>query len=183
MKEKGQGRLGGFEKTPKRTTALNAETASRLLTQAVSESRRFFAENIEVEVPDAFYKTQERLREIGFARVEPLVLPSRTLQENDRLWEEKVKPEQWFWRWIQNGNIKPESAILQNGVYLIDGRAKPIYENGQQRYEDDEFMGDLIKGLRRKGYVQKHSHIRPFYSNGEIFGDKGDSTSGWRKLQ
>jgi hypothetical protein len=153
-------RPGWSEKKPKETTVLNVEDAPRLLIPALDESNRFFAKDIaSLEIPDAFYRTEERLREIGFTRAEPLVLPQRTLLEDDPMWKGKVKPEQWFWRWIQNGNIKPESAILQNGVYLIDGRAKPIYEKGQQRYEDDEFMGDLIKGLRRKGYVQKHSHI------------------------
>lgn len=153
------------KKTPiEATTVLNVENAPRLLKPAWIESNRFFAKDItELEVPDSFYKTEERLRQIGFTRAEPLVLPQRTLLKNDPLWEGRVKPERWFWRKIQNGKLKAESAILEKGVYLIDERARPVYKDGQQRYEDDGFMEDLIKGLRRKGRIEKFAY-GPEYS-------------------
>jgi hypothetical protein len=69
----------------------------------------------------------ERLREIGFTRMEPLILPQRTLQENDPLWQGKVKPGPLFWEKLQNGRLKAESATLQPAVSLIDGRPKPEY--------------------------------------------------------
>ncbi len=149
------------------TTVLNAENAPRLLAPAVNESSRFFGEHIEVEVPDAFYKTEERLREIGFTRAEPLVLPQQTLFENDPLWEGKVRPTELFWKFIRYDHLKPEAAILEQGVSLIDGRPKPNYQDIEQRYEDDEFMEDLIKELRRKGKIQRNRFV-PLGSRFEV---------------
>jgi hypothetical protein len=142
------------------TIVFGVENAPRLLKRAVNESNRFFAKDITaLEVPDEFYKTYERLREIGLTRFEPLVLPQWTLLENDPLWEGKVKPEPRFWENQQNGNLKPESAILQQGVYLIDGRARPDFQDGKQKYEDDGFMEEMLKGLRRKGVIERDSYI------------------------
>ena len=49
--------------------------------------------------------------------------------------------------------------LLQQGVYLIDGRAKPDYQDGEQRYENDGFMEDMIKGLRRQSVIQRHRYV------------------------
>lgn len=149
-----------FKKTPKRTTEINLENTSRLLITALNESSKFFAEKIAAfEVPNSFYKTEERLREIGFTRFERLVLPSRALREDDTFWEGKVKSEPLFWKQLQTGNIELQSAILQEGLSLIDGRPKPDYQNGEQRYEDDKFMEDMIRELQRKGEIKRYSSV------------------------
>jgi hypothetical protein len=142
----------------RQTRALAAEAAS-LRVNAVNESRRSFNENIEDEFPKAFFKTQERFREIGLTRFEPLVLPQRTLLDNDPFWEGKIKPYRFFWQRLEYGMLKPESAILQKGVYLIDGRAKPDYDDGVQRYEDDEFIEDMMRKLRKNGDIETSRHV------------------------
>ena len=78
-----------------------------------------------------------------------------------------MKPNDWFWRIIRIGRLKPESAILHKGLSLVDGRPKPVHRDIKQRYKDDEFMEDLIKGLRLKGKIQRNAHV-PIYSRFEV---------------
>lgn len=93
----------------------------------------------------------EEWRELG---LEPHFLPPITMsQRNYTGW--KVKPEQWFYDNVTNGNISGNPLDLGGVTVLVDIRCKPAYKKGEQMWEND-LLGDIIENLREKGEIQDH---------------------------
>lgn len=86
---------------------------------------------------------------------------------------EKAKNGQIYW-FDRNGKlvVDQEPYILQEGVYLIDTRCKPVYKDGRQMWlRDKKFLGHLIERLRQEGKVFKH---RPATSRFNVSVDEAE---------
>lgn len=119
----------------------------------------FFGHDIlVVEPPAELFQTQEALLEHGITGFEPHFLPQVSLTEKSEFPGWKVRPDPWFWKQIRDGRIPADAATLREGWYLVDGRTKPDYDNGQQRYSND-YMEPIMQGLRKTGKIQKHSYV------------------------
>ena len=119
----------------------------------------FFGKEIGVPNPPAeLFQTLENLIELGISKIEPHYLAQIALRENDRFPGWKVKPEPWFWEQITNSNIAEDSATLKEGWYLVDGRAKPDYQDGRQMYKDD-YLVPIMQELRTTGKIQKDTYL------------------------
>ncbi|MBI4089169.1 MAG: hypothetical protein HY424_00500 [Candidatus Levybacteria bacterium] len=127
------------------------------LTRIESEAlKRFFGKDIVVpKPPQELFQTLETMSKLGF---EPHFLPQVSLTEADKIPGWKVKPQSWFWQNIKDGKPSADAAVLQEGWYLVDGRGKPNYDNGQQRYEDD-YLESIMANLRKTGKIQKYSSV------------------------
>ncbi|OGE38723.1 hypothetical protein A3F00_03580 [Candidatus Daviesbacteria bacterium RIFCSPHIGHO2_12_FULL_37_11] len=73
------------------------------------------------------------------------------------IWRNGVKPGINFWNMIINGDLSSESAILQEGWFWRDKRAKPAYKNGHQKYANDKFLEGMILKLRGNG-IEKYEY-------------------------
>jgi hypothetical protein len=111
-----------------------------------------------------------KLEEIGPEQIaswqklmlEPVYWPTISLGPADNYVGWKKKPEEWYFRIAREGKIRwrdkigeldrsEEPCRIQAGVYLVDTRLKPLYDNGRQMWtRDGKFLGKLIRKLRRE---------------------------------
>ncbi len=137
----------------------NTQEAQRLVVAESVALKVFFGKDIPVPQPPAeLFKTQDALKEKGVAGFEAHYLPGEQLSQKDKLPGWKVKPEEWFWRQIKDGTVAKDAATLRAGWYLVEGRNKPDYQDGQQMYENDPFA-PLMQDLRGSGRIQKYQYV------------------------
>lgn len=119
----------------------------------------FFGKDIAVpKPPQELFVTLEEMLELGITGFEPHFLPRVSFTEKSKIPGWKVRPNPWFWQKIQDGSVSADAATLQKGWYLVDGRQKPNYDNGQQRYKDD-YAEPIMQELRETGKIQKCSFV------------------------
>ena len=134
-------------------------TSEQLIRTESEALKRFFGKEIVVpKPPQELFQTLENMSKLGITGFEPHYLPQVSLTEKDKIPGWKVKPESWFWQQIKKGKLSKDAATLQEGWYLVDGRRKPNYDNGQQRYEND-YLEPIMADLRNKGKIQKYSSV------------------------
>lgn len=126
-----------------------------LVTAESAALQRFFEKEVEVpQPPRELFQTVEALKGRGIARFEPHYFPTVELHQQDKLPGWTVKPEPWFWNQVKSGRVASDAPTLRAGWYLVDGRVKPDYYNGQQRYDDDAWFQATIHELRGFGSVK-----------------------------
>lgn len=122
-----------------------------------------FAEDFEVpEPPQELFETLESFAAQGIRRFDNVYYqPDLQLKENDKFWKKKgvVKPNPYFWQQIKDGNFPKEVNVLTNGWFIGDRRVKPMYQNGQQMYEDD-YLASYMAFLRGSGKIQLYEHVK-----------------------
>lgn len=117
----------------------------------------FFGKDIAVLKPPAeLFQTLKEMLKLGITGFEPHFLPQVSLAEKDKFPGWKVRPESWFWQRIKDGKISADATTLQKGWYLVDGRGKPNYDDGQERYEND-YAEPIMADLRKKGKIKSCS--------------------------
>lgn len=109
------------------------------------------------------------MSKLGITGFEPHFLPRVSLTEESEIPGWKVRPASGFWQGIKNGQISQDAAELQEGWYLVDGRQKPNYDKGQQRYDND-YVEPIVRNLRTTGKIQKYSSV----SDSSRFGTSPD---------
>ncbi len=138
-------------------------SSDQLVVAARAELKGAWGRDFEIPTPpDALFEDLENFAERRIRGLDEVYYqPGLQLKENDKFWKEKgrVKPEQYFWQQIKDGNFPAESAMLEEGWFVGDRRAKPRYENGQQRYGEDDYMESLMAELRDAGKIQRYSGI------------------------
>ena len=146
-------------KTPETSVAELLPSSEQLIKTESETLKRFFGKDIAVpEPPQELFQTLEQMSKLGIAGFEPHFLPQVSLTEKDKIPGWKVRPESWFWKQIKDGKIPADAATLQEGWYLVDGRGKPNYDNGQQRYEND-YLEPIMADLRKTGKIQRYSSV------------------------
>ncbi len=99
--------------------------------------------------------------------LEPHYLPKATMAKDSVFPGWKIKPEDWYYNQIANGNIlrNQNSALvadrlvaLEGITVLLDTRLKPNYDNGRQMYQDDDFLGSIIANLRKQDKIAKYEY-------------------------
>lgn len=128
---------------------------SELVTREQEKLREFFGKEIEVPpLPEEITAEKYELwKELGF---DLHYLPDEDLVKDRDLpgWEKK--PKDWFYDQISEGKISADAVKLTNAWVLIDSRAKPQYDNGNQMYENDDKIGNVLKKLRQQGMIENH---------------------------
>jgi len=117
--------------------------------------REFFGYNIEVPpLPDEITPEKyEQWKELGF---ELHYLPEEDLTKGRDLPGWKKKPNEWFFNQISEGKLSPDSTKLAGSWILIDNRAKPQYDDGEQIYENDDQIGSALGKLRQQGLIENY---------------------------
>ncbi|KKQ26832.1 MAG: hypothetical protein US43_C0044G0010 [Candidatus Levybacteria bacterium GW2011_GWA1_37_16] len=138
-------------------------SSDQLITTARKELKSHFGRDFEVpEPPQDLFVTLQNLAERdikGFNEV--YYQPKLELTEKDKFWKGKgiVKPEQYFWQQIRDGNFPAEAVMLEEGWYIGDSRAKPMYYNGKQMYGKRDYMEPLMAYLRASNKIKKYNGI------------------------
>lgn len=157
------------------TTLPETSEAQRLVTAESQALQRFFGKDMQVpQPPTKLFETRDVLERNRLTRFEAHYLPEEELAAKDKLPGWHVKPEKWFWDQVKNGNVARDAAILRAGWYLVDGRGKPNYDNGQQRYDDDAWLQATIHDLRGSGRVKSLSYV----ASDSRFGVSADEVEG-----
>ncbi|HEU0050599.1 MAG TPA: hypothetical protein VFQ60_00895 [Patescibacteria group bacterium] len=145
-----------------------------IITRESQALRRFFGREIPVPALPK-QATKERILEWRALGLELHYLPPISMAEIKRDPEGKIlevipidfpgwkkKPRDWFFEMIKDGSLSFEAAKLPGNWVLVDGRPKPDYGDGNQKYPND-FLGPVLEELNKKGIIKQTS------SNGEIF--------------
>ncbi len=62
----------------------------------------------------------------------------------------------WVLEHIREGSIYKEALVVQPRVIAVDGRPRPAFNNGQQRYPDDEqFLEPILSDSRKSKKIPK----------------------------
>jgi len=128
---------------------------SDLINRERNKLREFFGYDIEVpNLPDEITPEKcEQWKELGF---ELHYLPDEDLTKGRDLPGWKKKPGELFFNQISDGKLFPDSTKLAGSWVLIDSRAKPQYDNGEQSYENDDQIGDALGKLRQQGLIENY---------------------------
>jgi len=116
-----------------------------------------------VEVPypsQALVDFLRQTKEGGITMFEPYFLPSATFtQEHIRMNgqtysypEEWQKPEDWFYKQIQEKKVDKRALTLPGGWVAIDTTLRPDYDNGNQQYPHDP-LRPLLETLEKAGKI------------------------------
>lgn len=138
-------------------------SSDQLITAARRELKDSFGRDFEVSTPPAIlFEDLRNFAETGIKGLDKIYYQSGLeLTEKDKFWKGKgkVKPDPYFWKQIKNGNFPSEVAMLEEGWFVGDSRVKPMYNNGQQRYEGDDYLEPLMKYLRDSNRIQRESGV------------------------
>ena len=117
--------------------------------------KEFFGYDIDVPpVPDEITPEKyEQWKELGF---ELHYLPEEDLTKDRDLPGWKKKPNEWFFSKISEGEFSPDSTKLTGNWILIDSRAKPQYDKGEQSYENDDQIGTALGKMRQQGLIENY---------------------------
>lgn len=147
-------------------------SSDQLVVSAKKELRVKFGRDFEVpEPPQDLFETLQGFAERGISGFDEVYFqPGLQFTENDKFWKGKgrVKPWRYFWKQIKNGNFPSEAAMLEEGWFIGDRRGKPMYENGEQEYGEDDYLEPLMaylrgsNGIRRLGMVPACSRFGAF---------------------
>ncbi len=115
--------------------------------------QKFFGRKIDVPpLPEPI--TPERLAEFREKGCEVHFLPRINMTEDQRFPGWKKKPGYWFYERIENGGIARSAVELPGEWFVIDGRQKPAYQNGDQTYAND-FLAPILQELNRDGEIRQ----------------------------
>lgn len=114
--------------------------------------KEFFGYDIDVpKIPKEI--TIERLEKWQKQGLELHYLPDINMTEDKDFpgWSKGKRPENLY-QYIKNGKVDKDATNLPGKWVLIDVRAKPQYDDGNQMYDND-ILGPVIKELREKGLI------------------------------
>lgn len=138
-------------------------SADQLVVTARKELKEKMFRDVEVPEPSAdLFETLRGFAERGITKFDEIhYFPQMQLKEDDKLWKERgrVKPGSNFWQQIKEGNFPQHVTELDEGWYIFDRRAKPMYANGQQRYSGDDYMEPLMAHLRATNRIERYSPV------------------------
>ncbi len=124
-----------------------------------TESRNlstFFEKQIDVPpVPAEF--TPERLEKWEQLGLEVHYIPPEKMTKGRKLKKWKKRPNDWFYQQISEGKLPPTALELPAGWYVLDGRSKPSYQEGDQMYENDP-LADALRELNRRGLISQTNY-------------------------
>ena len=107
-------------------------------------------------------KTVKYWKKLGF---KPCFLPHVSMELADNYPGWKVKPIGFYYNSIlqrrilvdKNRELSPVKKVELEGItVLADMRLKPMYDNGKQLWQDDYWLGSVIKRLRAQGKIRKY---------------------------
>ena len=131
----------------------NQESFNDLIAKETESLKQFFGLNMEVpDLPEEI--TPERYQEWKEQGFELHYLPEIDMTQDKKYPGWQKKPDKLF-EYIKNNKVAKDATRLKPGWVLIDERAKPGYDNGQQLYANDPFKEALEK-LREGRIIQDY---------------------------
>ncbi|KKU18904.1 MAG: hypothetical protein UX30_C0023G0010 [Candidatus Saccharibacteria bacterium GW2011_GWA2_46_10] len=132
--------------------------ANKLVSQTAKLLSKRFGKKITVDpLPDWF--TEENLAKAAKFNLRPIFLPGEEIGQ-DRPLRNWVKPNDWFYRQIQDNKIAADSTYLKRGWYLADFTLGADYEGGTQVFQNDP-LSPIIARLRQEGKIGKNDKTPP----------------------
>ncbi|MBF8249643.1 MAG: hypothetical protein HW400_244 [Candidatus Levybacteria bacterium] len=107
----------------------------------------------ETAIPQEVSAILQRAEKAGIGVFEPYRLSGVTLNKDSKVDGWNKKPESWYWKQIENGEVSQDTSKLPDTWVLIDKTVRPDYQNGKQLHENDSF-GPLLKRLRKEKKIQ-----------------------------
>ncbi|TSC86739.1 MAG: hypothetical protein G01um10147_820 [Microgenomates group bacterium Gr01-1014_7] len=138
-----------------------------MVTAAIAEIKSNFGRDWEVPTPPQdLFETLENFAARDITRFDEVYYqPGLQLKENDKFWKAsgRVKPGENFWRQVRVGNYPEEATVLIEGWFIGDRRGKSMYDNGKQRYGDNDYMEPVMVALRgASDGIEKHSYVSDY---------------------
>lgn len=96
--------------------------------------------------------TAERMKNWEKLGLEPHYFPAENMTKDRKLKAWKKKPNDWFYEQIAAGKIPPDAAKLPEGWFVVEGRQKPAYADGAQKYDGDP-LALALEDLNRRGLI------------------------------
>ena len=124
---------------------------SELLAGQTHNLEKFFGQEALPEPPKELLEFIERTSEKGFT-FEPYLEPGRQFPQDAQYPGWRVKPQQWFYDQIRQGNISPDAARLPLGWAAMETIIRPNYDGGKQLYENDA-LAPILEDLRKRGRI------------------------------
>lgn len=127
-------------------------SSAQLVATAAQELKAVFKQEFEVPKPPA--ELFETLRAFAERRItgfdEVYYQPAKKFdQYNISLdFNGFAEPKKSFWELIKIGKYPAKVTELEEGWFIGDRRAKPMYSNGRQRYGKDDYLEPLMGYLR-----------------------------------
>jgi len=130
------------------------EFEHELIEEEKRQLEAFFGRPIGVPpLPDEI--TPERIEKWKEQRLELHYLPPIDMGAEKNL-------KKWRQPNYKSVRIEKENPTMLPGCWvLIDARQKPLFDRGDQMYEDDDdFLGPVLENLREKGLISKFKHAQ-----------------------
>ncbi|HWQ99944.1 MAG TPA: AAA family ATPase [Candidatus Methylomirabilis sp.] len=118
------------------------------------ESRKlsaFFEKTIDVP-PLPAEITPDRLENWEKLGLELHYFPAEDMTNDRKLKAWTKKPNGWFYDQIANGQLPSSATQLPEGWFVVDGRKKPAYTNGDQIYDNDP-LAPVLAELNLRGLI------------------------------
>jgi len=128
--------------------------ANKLVSRTAKMLSGRFGKKIFVDPLPAWF-TEENLAKAAKFNLRPIFLPNKEIGEDLPL-RNWVKPNNWFYRQIQNSKIAKDSAYLKRGWYLADFTIGANYNDGTQVFQNDP-LAPIITRLRQDGKIGKNN--------------------------
>ena len=141
---------GDLELWKRKTEKLCQEEAQKL--------SAFFEKQIDVP-PLPTEITPDRLENWEKLGFELHYFPAEDMTKDRQLKNWKKKPIDRFYEEIAKGNIPAGATRLPEGWFVIDGRQKPAYANGDQMYDHDP-LSPVLEDLNRRGLISQSNYDR-----------------------
>ena len=137
-------------------------TPEQLVASEKEAWKQFLGKEINIpEPPQQLFEAARLAIEHGITSFEAHLLPKLELKQNSKFPGWHIKPEEWYWQKIKEGEIAKDAARLPGVWVLVDGAQKPNYDDGKQLYENDGF-GQILLRLREEGRIEtpnSYSHV------------------------
>lgn len=109
---------------------------------------KFLGKKIEIpEPPQALFDTLKKAKEISWYIFDPHYLPKLEFKKTDDYPGWNIKPNPFYWDYINIGGLNVSASFIDSSWVLIDKTQKPYDEAGLQIYANDP-LGNLIGELR-----------------------------------
>ena len=131
------------------------EKVEKLRQEESQKLTAFFEKKIDVP-PLPAEITPERLENWEKLGMELHYFPPETMTKDNKLKNWK-KSNDFFYDQIKQGEIPASAMELPEGWFVIDGRQKPAYNNGNQMYDNDP-LAEVLAELNRKGIIKQSNY-------------------------
>jgi len=137
-----------------RGVAVDILNPSQLVEREHEALRAFFGKEVRVFTPPSeLFETLKVAEVEGFGKIlEPIYFPAVKFKQADKYPGWKVKPGEWYWDEVRDGNLKKNAAKLEGYWGLFDESRRPNYDGGRQMFAGDP-LAPMLSQARKEGRI------------------------------